>query len=113
MNRNIFLVALLLTSLSFLTPSCEKDNDLSKADLLKFKEIAWNSLNDSEQKFVTVNWQDANAKVIKNPDNDTEDIVLVSFQTTVSDLTGPLNVFIHIKTEEVFQPKNLTDYAYN
>lgn len=113
MNRPIFLAALVLTFLSFLTTSCEKDNDLSKADLLKFKEIAWNSLSASQQEFVTVDWQDANAKVIKNPDNEAEDIVLVSFRTTVSDLTGPLNVFIHIKTEEIFRPNNLTDYAYN
>jgi hypothetical protein len=53
------------------------------------------------------NWAEADAQLSKNPDNTDNVVVVVVFRTKYDALSGPITVYIDIKTEKVIYPKNI------
>lgn len=107
-NVKVQLILVMIT-LIIAGISCTKDKEekISEIDLLKYKRIAWNSLSESDQGIVLHEWDEADASVVKKPDNTNEDVVLVLFHTPYDALTCPIRVFIVIKTETVIYPENI------
>ena len=105
-TQNHMLLIALLYLIS--NVSCEKTKDENvEPDYLKYKLIAWNSLNSSEQAIVTHEWNEAEAMPINNPDNITDRVVLVVFHTNMEALTCPINVYVDLETRAVIYPKNI------
>jgi hypothetical protein len=93
--------------LSVLIISCGKGKELDAEDYMKFRLIAWNSIETGTREIITHEWKDAEVSRIRNPDNEKEDVMLVDFHTPYENLTCPIYVYVDIKTEEVFYPKNV------
>lgn len=103
----VLLIYSMITVIS-VSISCTKDKeDISEIDLLKYKKIAWNSLLESQQEIVLHEWFEADASVVKNPDNINENVVLVLFHTPYDALTCPIRVYVAIKSEMVIYPENI------
>jgi hypothetical protein len=93
----VFLIVLL---------SCKNDKiDPDDIDLMKFREIAWNSLYPETQAIVLHSWQEAEAVFAENPD-DGSDVIIVIFHTPNDALTCAISVYVDIESEEVIYPEN-------
>jgi len=106
MNQTAISSMLLWTILYLTVVTCDKGNEEVQIDFLKFKQIAWNSLSESEQEMVLHDWIEAEASLTQNP-NAGEDVILVIFHTPYDALTCPIRVFIDIETEKVIYPENI------
>ncbi|MBN3518927.1 hypothetical protein JYB62_02845 [Algoriphagus lutimaris] len=85
---------LLIFLLVFTIVACQ-DKDDQEADLSKFREIAYNYLDDSTQETIIGNWK--KAFVRKNRNGNYE----VLFNTIYDALLGPIVIEIDGKTREV------------
>jgi len=104
MNRSKIPLLILGIIIPFIIFSCDKDQN--EIDYLKFKEIAWNSLSPATQDIVLHDWQDAEASLTKNPDNN-KDVIVVIFHTPYDALTCAIAVYIDLESEEVIYPENV------
>jgi hypothetical protein len=74
------------------------------------REIAWNSLSNSERKEVIGNWEDAVASkvmadkkrfVLKDPSYEGKEVTMVTFQAIRSALLGNISILVDEKTKKV------------
>jgi hypothetical protein len=103
MKKRLINLMVIIIPLCMLVSSCKKEKD----EMLKYKQIAWNSLSETSKGIIIQDWKDANAMFINNPDNANEKVVLVTFVTNVMALSGPINVYIDLETQTVIHPVNI------
>ncbi len=77
---------LLLGLCMVLAMACSNDDDPD--DLMKAREVAWNSLDEETRATVTTDWRGARVDV-------NEETYLVVFNTTEDPLLGPVGVFVN------------------
>ncbi len=90
--KKILLFVLLFSF--FAVSGCSNEDD-EKNNLLKAREVAWNSLSAEEQATVITNWQEANVEIKEDGSYH------VRFNTTDDPLLGPIVVYVNSETFEI------------
>lgn len=74
--------------------ACQSDTE--PANLMKAREIAWESLDESSKATVTSDWRTASVKTM-------DETYRVFFNTTEDAMLGPIGVIINRQTFEVVE----------
>jgi uncharacterized protein YcfL len=79
----------------FAVSGCSNEDDESQNNIMKAREVAWNSLSAEQQATVITNWQEANVEIKE------DGTYHVRFNTTDDPLLGPIVVFVNSQTFEI------------
>ncbi len=88
-------IALFFIIFSFLAVSGCKNENETQNNLMKAREVAWNSLSAEEQATVISNWREAVAEIQE------DGTYHVIFNTTDDPLLGPILVIVNSETYEI------------
>ena len=87
--KKIFLLAIFF---SFFAISACSNEDAEQNDLMKAREVAYNSLSEAEKATVITNWKEAEVRIFESGQ------YLVLFNTTQDALLGPIGVLVNAVT---------------